>query len=268
MSLETVTPPRTRAFLDSNPCSGERRTGTKRFWTGREEKLLRLHYAAGGLPACIEPLPGRTATAIYQRARTLGVAAPSTLAGESPRQRYAKSEAIDDVIRRLYPGATSKGDVQRLAETVNRPSWWVSKRAAAMGLTMCRFRALPWTAEGDQILREHSRLGLRALWRKLQKVGAGRTEAAIGVRLKRMRLSRAPDTEDFTARGLGEVMGVDAKTVLRWIEKGWLRGKEYPGGWRLKPRDVRAFIMENAAAIDIRKVEKEWFIDLLAGGAR
>lgn len=73
-------------------------------------------------------------------------------------------------------------------------------------------------------------------------------------------------------------MGVDAKVVTGWITKGWLKAQrrgtdrtEAQGGdqWWIHRRDVRTFIIQNAAAVDLRKiVDKEWFVDLLANGGR
>lgn len=40
-----------RELLDHNPVVGEPCAGTRRFWTGREEKLLRAHYPTGGVTA-------------------------------------------------------------------------------------------------------------------------------------------------------------------------------------------------------------------------
>lgn len=34
----------------------------------------------------------------------------------------------------------------------------------------------------------------------------------------------------------------------------------------LQARDVRAFILDNAAAVDLRTVDKFWFIDLVGHG--
>jgi hypothetical protein len=61
--------------------------------------------------------------------------------------------------------------------------------------------------------------------------------------------------------------------VTGWVNKGWLRaarrGTErtpQQGGdehW-IHMRDVRRFVIDNVAAVDFRKVDKFWLVDLLA----
>lgn len=67
--------------------------------------------------------------------------------------------------------------------------------------------------------------------------------------------------------------GVDIKVVTRWIDQGWLvagrRGTkrvESQGGdqWWIKRKHVRDFVIESIGIIDIRKVDKVWFVDLLS----
>lgn len=263
-----------RDQLDENACVGPMRSGAKRFWTGREEKLLRQHYPAGGINACLPVLTGRSASSIYQRAGQLGLRSPKTPV-DFRRQRWTSSDAIDAVIRRTYQATPTKGDILRLAKTVGRPRWWVSKRAAALGLVTPRFKAPPWTEAEIELIEGRAHQSPATLRRALKALGYARTETAITVQLKRLGASRE-DPDHFTARGLASVMGVDVKGVTTWIAKGWLRAKrrgtervEAQGGdlWWIHRRDVRAFIVENVAAVDLRKVDKFWLVDLLTDGS-
>lgn len=258
-----------RDALDDNLCVGPMREGARRFWTGREEKLLRQHYPAGGLNACLPVLAGRSASSIYQRAGQLGLRSP---VAPAERQNWTGSEAIDAVIRRAYQTTPTKGDVQRLAKTVGRPRWWVSKRASALGLVTPRFKAPRWTEAENELIESMAHRNPATIRRALKARGYERTETAIIVQLKRLGATRE-DPDHFTGCGLASVMGVDAKTVSGWIVKGWLRAKRRgtervtaQGGdeWWIHRRDVRSFIVENVAAVDLRKVDKFWFVDLLA----
>lgn len=267
--------PAIREMLDDNPIVGELRTGSKRFWTGREIKLLRQHYPLGGVPACLPELTGRTASAIYNRANMEGLGAPASAKHDFRRQRWTKSEAIDAVIRRAYQATPTKGDIQRCAKAVGRPRWWVSRRATAMGLVVPRFKGLPWTEAENELIQSAAHRDPTTIRRMLTSKGFARTETAITVQLKRLG-ANCEDPDHFTACGLGKVMGVDSHVIAGWIGKGWLRAKRRgtervaeQGGdqWWIHRRDVRAFIVENVAAVDLRKVDKFWFIDLLAGAA-
>lgn len=78
--------------------------------------------------------------------------------------------------------------------------------------------------------------------------------------------------EGYTSSSLALLMGIDDKTVLRWISKGWLKAYrrmtdngDHGHLYAIHLPQVRRFVMDNPAAVDIRKVDKLWFIDMLAG---
>ena len=114
--------------------------------------------------------------------------------------------------------------------------------------------------------------------RHLKAKGYSRTETAVIVKLKRLHIPRGRNAalDHYTAQGLAKLFAVDSHVVGAWIKKGWLKAKRRgtdrvaaQGGdeWWIHRRNVRAFVIDNVAAIDIRKVEKFWFVELLAGGA-
>ncbi len=262
-------------LLDDNPVQGEQRKGARRFWTTREEKILAETYPTGGVTACLKALPGRSASAIYGHAHELGIKGPVASKPDFRRQRWTSSDAIDAVIRRAYQKNPAKCDILRCAKALGRPRWWVSKRAAKLGLVTPRFKEPEWTQAEIDLALTHAHKDLETIRRKLKSAGYARTTTAIKVKLVREGAERE-DPDHFTANRLAPLMGVDCKTVTGWILKGLLRAKkrgtartEAQGGgqWWIHRRDVRAFIIDNAAVVDIRKVDKFWFIDLLAGRA-
>ena len=266
-----------RDLLDANPVVGERRTGSKSPWTGREVKALREAYPAHGLAGCLPLLPGRSATAIYQQARNEGLVSPKAASEAFPRQRWATSEAIDAVIRRAYLAAPTRKGIGACAAAVGRPRWWVSRRATQLGLVVPREKETPWSEVELDVLRGREGDHPNSIKKALKVRGFSRTETAIVVKLKRLGLSTAVDDPHcHNARDLGLLMGVDGKTVARWIEKGWLKARMVGEAsatraegnhWSIHRRDVRRFIIENAGAVDLRRVDKVWFIELLGGPA-
>ncbi|HVI27503.1 MAG TPA: hypothetical protein VM780_02455 [Hansschlegelia sp.] len=247
----------------------------RREWTTREVRYLREHYAADGAEAVSDAL-GRSLSSVYQHARKLDLHRPREIASSAFQPRWTSSEQIDAVIRRAFTGDATKGFVERCARAVGRPRWWVSKRAAALGLVAPRFKELPWSQTETELLIAHAKKSNSTIQAILHRHGFKRTLTAIGIRLKRSGIDRT-DENRMTGRGLAEVMGVDGKTVSRWIEKGMLHAErrgtervEAQGGdqWWIRRRDVRRFIVENVAAVDLRKVEKHWFVDLLAERSR
>jgi hypothetical protein len=238
-----------------------------RFWTTREEKVLRDHYPTGGAAACLPHLPGRTFGAIYQHADAMGLAAPGN---EFKRQRWATSATIDNVIRRYWL-APVRGYQGACAAAVGRPPWWVSQRARKLGLLSPRFKEPAWTEEELELAAANGHRSLAFIQRILARHGFKRSETAIQVRLKRLGPGSRKDPDHFTASELARLMGVDPTTVGGWIRKGMLKARrrgtertDLQGGdmhW-VHRRDLRAFIRDNAAAVDLRKVDRFWFIDL------
>lgn len=257
-----------RELLDCNPLVGEQRKGPRRFWTGREEKLLRQHYPLGGVSACLAALPGRTASSIYQRAAILGLRVPGSDGKVHERQAWETNDQIDALIQRTYQKVPQKKDIQHLAALVGRPRWWVSKRAAKLGLVAPRFKEPAWAEAEIDLITDQAHKHTKTIQKILKRAGFIRTETAIIVKLKRLAADRT-DPNHLNANQLATVMGVDRKTVSGWIAKGWLKAERRNATttddfWWIHRRDIRRFVIDNVAAVDLRKVEKFWFVDLLA----
>lgn len=247
---------------------------TRKEWTNREEKVLREHFPAGGVPACLPLLPGRTESSIYQHAAKLRLKSQKQT---RERQRWITNEYIDAAIRHVYQSdKLHTGVVTKLAKTLGRPTWWVKKRATALGLSTPRFKEPPWTPAEIELLEANAHKHPDRIRLIFKRRGFTRSTTAIVVKMKRLECDRT-DHDHFTASALSKLFGVDAKVVTGWIAKGWLKAKrrgtdrvEVQGGdmWWIHRRDVRAFVIDNVAAVDIRKVDKFWFVDLLADSSR
>lgn len=243
-----------------------------RFWTAREVKVLHDAYPQGGVMAAAALLPGRTVGSIYQRATKEGLRSPRQ---HKPfRERWSTSAHIDEAIRRAYQGKPYRGMLKDLAARVMRPEAWVRDRAVRLGVVLPRFKEAPWTAREIELVRERATQDLSTIRLALKREGFARTKTAIVVKLKRLHLSRLDEDDDrLSARDLAALMGVDAKTVTLWIGRGLLKASEKPGQaredgrpleWRITPAAVRRFIIDNVAVVDLRKVDKFWFVDLVA----
>jgi DNA-directed RNA polymerase specialized sigma24 family protein len=246
---------------------------SKRYhWTTREIAALSRTYQHG-IIACMDALPGRSDRAIYGMAGKLGLKSPRMPAA---RRQWSSTEHVDDAIRRGYQ-KPDRGTINRLAIDIQRPRTWIRDRAIKLGIAVPRYKPLPWSPEEDLIVRELA--GQRkpaSIQRALRKDGFARTETAIVVRMKRLGESRVIESVDeYSGRQLADMMGVDGKTVSTWVSKGLLRAKEVgeprsdgrATTWRIKRKDVRRFIIDHTAHVDLRKVEKFWFVDLLGVAA-
>jgi hypothetical protein len=91
------------------------RTRTPRFWTGREETILRTVYPECGLQGCLARLPGRSAGAIYQRANHIGL--------QQPRARPRRAKPQSGITDRLILDVAARTlirDGQTLVITANK----------------------------------------------------------------------------------------------------------------------------------------------------
>ncbi len=243
----------------------------RHFWTTAELATLRAVYPAEGAEATARALPGRSLGSIYTHAQTLGLKAPQ-VPHAWREKKYADSDAIDAQIRQLYLQPPVRGAVGELAARLHRPTWWIARRATHLGLKNPRFKQPDWTDAEDELLEQLLGRGhtLSVVARKMRAAGFDRGETACAVRASRLSISRRGDgTEAWSATQLARLMGVNASTVAKlWIRQHGLSAKrrgtertEAQGGdeWVITRRCFRAWLKDNAQAIDLRKVDKFWF---------
>lgn len=242
-------------------------------WTTTEVNIVRQLYGTQGPQACLALLPGRTLSGVYQQARKLGIDAPSNM---GVRRSWGTTPELDARIVSGMAAATGRNAVARLARTLDRPAWWVSRRAITMGLTPPRFREPEWTKAELEILEGCATLQRpESMARRLKAAGFTRSPTACIQKAKRMKYDRT-DHDQWSATGLGVLMGIDGKTVVRWIEREGLPAKRagtdrtpQQGGdeWRIARPALRNWIRTHAQLVDLRKVDRYWFIELAFGGA-
>jgi hypothetical protein len=247
-------------------------------WTSQEDQVLRTRWVVGGYQAVREYLPKRTYSAIVTRASTLRLRAPAHV--RKRPQRYFATEHIDRAIRDGYLAATGdKKEIARLAERVGRPRWWVSRRALELGLRQPTKREPPWSGDELELLESLAHHTVEVIRRKMAAKGYRRSATAIAIKVKREGISLRESREIsgiYSATGLARLLGVDAKTITRWIQVEGLPATragtartEVQGGdeHRIKAKDLRRWIGDHATRIDLRKVSRDWFIDLMMGRA-
>lgn len=235
-------------------------------WTQADIDVLRRHYPGGGAVACRSLLPHRTPGSIHEKAKQLGLKVKGST--RNHLLRYSNSPHIDAAIRRYYL-EPRKGGLSRLAIQVNRPRQWISARARYLGVTQPRFQEAAWSEAEIDIIRQHASKTTYAIARILTKAGYRRTSGGVRQKLLKMRCDRSDD-DTYSACGLADLFGVDEHLVLRWIDKGWLKAQIKPSEskrrfFSIHHNAVRRFVIENVGAIDIRRCDKHWFVDLLTG---
>lgn len=250
----------------------------RRYWTNHEVETLRRVWPQG-IEAALEALPGRSPAAIYTKASALGIKAGhgDRVQGSTKRRKYIPTPEIDAAIAEVYQGKPKSGAVNELAARLELPRWWVSKRARKLGLTVPRFKEPAWSAAEDELLVETFKYSPSHARRLFAKAGFKRTAVAIVNRRKRLGLRARTRDDVYTASRVAKMLGLDPSTVTTWIEQGlieaWLRGtKRTPqqggDGYYIAPGTLRKFIRDNPERIDLRKVDRLWFLAFAFGEPR
>ena len=124
----------------------------------------------------------------------------------------------------------------------------------------------------SEILQQFAYLGAENLQRRLRRAGYKRSITGITIKRKRMKFSKY--AEGYSAHALGEYLGVDGHFVTCAIKAGRLKAKrrgtrrvKAQGGdsFYVSEKAVRDYILTYLNEIDIRKVEKHWFVGVLTG---
>lgn len=241
-------------------------------WTTTEHAVIRTHYAAGGINACAPLLPKRSRAAIYQQAGILGCKSANRPA---VRQSFSHDLHIDDQIRFAHRTTTNKGDMTALAERVNRPLWWVSRRARDLGLVTPRFSEPAWSAAELRIIDDTADKAPTASLRALKRAGYDRTLTAVIVKRKRLGIAVPERLGIYTTGQVADLLGYERSTPAKWISQGYLRAKMTPnslgfGEASITDAQLREFIVKHPLRVDLRRLplgNRPWLIELLTGRA-
>lgn len=246
-----------------------------RWWSEKELQILRDHFEQKGAQFCRGKLPRRSTQAIYLAARKLGL--KGVLKNEHRRTVHRNDPELDARILEEWPKLSGKlrGEVTGLADRLNVPRWWLSKRALALGLAIPRFRKEPnWSAAEIDLLKRIPLSNVEVAARVFRDHGFSRTPASIMNKAKRLAVSRRY-SETLSATAAAKILGVDGKTFTLWIAKGFLKATKretrrlpQQGGhpWSIDRGDFRQFIIKHLEQIDFRKVDKFALVDILTMG--
>lgn len=190
------------------------------------------------------------------------------------KYRHVFTLQADEVIRaeyaRMLHGRRPYAVKDFLGSKLGVPGWVTQRRAAELGLT--RIKEPRWSDAELELLARHAHKSPQNIRRVFAKHGFVRSQNAVWLMLKRRLGGVRMNRPWFTATELSRFLGIDNHLVMRWISSGQLRSEragtlrtELQGGDMHKIRniDFRSFIATNPHAIDLRKVDQLWFIDLL-----
>jgi hypothetical protein len=187
---------------------------------------------------------------------------------------YTFTPHMDALIFKVYreeQPARKDRHVRKLAEAFRMPRWKITRRAREIGAYEPKLKEPVWSGEELRLLKKFAHRHPEVIQRHFKKRGFKRS--VTGIILKRKRERMIANLGAYSACQVALGLGVDSHAITRWIEQGLLdatkRGTARTasqGGdiWFIREKDLRKFIIENVGIIDIRKVEKFWFVDLIA----
>jgi len=185
--------------------------------------------------------------------------------------KYIFTSEMDKEILYTYSINTdNKPRVMNLARKFNIPRWAVYQRALKIGAVTSSHQKKTWTKDEIKILKMNARYSPQTIMRKLKKAGYARSIASIVLKRKRMRF--LSNLKGMSAGLCAEFLGLDLHWVLNYIRQGLLkaevirRDREGKANYFIREKDLRQFIINNPDLIDLRKVEKYYFIELVANG--
>ncbi|RJR32463.1 MAG: hypothetical protein C4567_18765 [Deltaproteobacteria bacterium] len=188
------------------------------------------------------------------------------------RTLYPVTPEMHRAIQEVYQNFTGKGQMLELAGRLGLPRWKVSRYAVNQGWIARQKKEPDWRAPELAILEQSAHCSLEVIQRRLRK--AGFTRSLPGILVKRKRLKLPQNLQGQSIWQLADCFGVDQKVVQGWVFKGYLKAQKRgthrtprQGGdiYFIRDRWVRQFVLEHPELVDLRKVDKFWFIDLLAG---
>ncbi len=186
--------------------------------------------------------------------------------------KYKFTPEMDKEILYTYSINTdSKPRLINLARKFNMPRCALYQRALKIGAVRSSHQKRPWQDEEISILEKYARYEPLTIKKKLEKEGYQRSIASIVLKRKRMRF--LSNLEGVSACLCAEFLGVDLHWVLNYIRQGLLKAevirqdREGKANYFIREKDLRKFIVDNPDLVDLRKVEKYYFIELVANGA-
>jgi hypothetical protein len=222
---------------------------------------------------------GWSRKAIRERAIFIGVIKP----GEhrhANQKIYIPTAQIDEIIRENFSNKHARGVNTRTVSAINALGGirWsesaVSRRALELGLSHPAHDA-EWTMQEDEVVLQSLRncRTIRSIQRKLNTLFPNRrhTESAIVTRMSYLQARK--DADSYNQGELASLLGVSTVLVARWTGLRHLNGKRALTGnadsiWYYKKPDVRKFVLAHPDYVDLSRVNKTWFIDLLSGPKR
>jgi transposase len=127
------------------------------------------------------------------------------------------------------------------------------------------YQTLQWTTE--DIFYLESKIHIMSMDDLCARLN--RTEASIIQKAQQLGINKI--SEGYSLNALVAGFGVHHKTIERWIDKGWLKGKRRQTErerdiWYFSDTNVRDFVKRHPEEVNPTKTDWIWLVDVLCGG--
>ncbi len=177
---------------------------------------------------------------------------------------------IHEAIVKVYQRDTGNGQAAALATRIGYPRWKITRYAIQVGIVPKQKKEPDWTDREIHILELNAHRSPETIQRKLRL--SGFTRSVTGIVLKRKRERMPANLEGMSATALAYCLGVDVHFVMKAIKGGRLKAQrrethrtEAQGGeiYFIKEKAIKKYILTWLNEIDIRKVDKYWFVSVI-----
>ena len=191
------------------------------------------------------------------------------------RRRYLWTSQLDDILEHGYRSGlnTLRLMIKKIQAMTGWPRQACWDRARKLGIANKRASEMKrWTTDEENFLIQYTgSKNIRHLARQLK-----RTEKSVREKLATMKVDNrtgisARVSDGHTKMELAQYLGRSPRTIQRWIDLGWLKGR-YEGKQReddtlrITDEDFRAFWRKHPAEAPIHSLSTEglqWFLSVM-----
>lgn len=191
--------------------------------------------------------------------------------GQPQRPKYIVTPEIHSRIEAVYKKMTGNGEVTALAAELGFPRDKVTRYAVSQGWIAKQCAKPVWTDEEKRQLQRFARYTPAVIQLKMAERGYKRTVSSIVNEMTRMHMLQ--NLDGHSATDVAACFGVETHCIIRALKAGRLhavrRGTARTGvqggdQWYILDKDIKTYILNHLHDIDIRKVDKYWFVDMIA----
>lgn len=244
-------------------------------WQKWELDALTEVWPKGAMKSAREALPHRSENSIRGKAEYLGIKQE----GRAKYKKQPSSEWIDAALRRAYRSSAPR--LATLAKELDRTEGWLKWRAGILGIRhIADKNNRKWENEEQKILEECIERGTKisTIHRNLRQAGYYRSLTAISARIYDQKLG--VNRKGWTANEVAGLFGIEMKSIINWIKKGWLSASREVGPscdkwpdeieerrkmYMITADNLKKFMLDYPRAWDHRRMRIEVLLDLLCG---